>query len=99
MTTTEIIDALNRCAAALDEVGESIPDVLIDARTEEGLPPYPQDELAAIEAECRANAVRSEELWDEIHALLDEYEAQTGRYPIQDSDDPLHYRAPHSWER
>lgn len=81
MTEREIIDALNECAAEIEDAGEWIIDCVIDQREEDGLPPFTPEELAAAEAECGRVGETVSAIEDRISDLRIDYFALTGKYP------------------
>ena len=81
MTEREIIDALNECAAEIEDAGEWIIDCVIDQREDDGLPPFTPEELAEAQAECDRVSEKVTALYDRIQELIGEYHILTGKIP------------------
>lgn len=81
MTIYEIIDALNECAAEIEDAGDWIIDCVIDMREEDGLPPFTPEELKRAEAECDKNAEKVSAIEEKMDALREDYFGLTGKYP------------------
>lgn len=76
-----IIDKLNQCAAEIEDAGETFIECVIDARADEGLPPFTAEELATAKAECDRNADTVTDLEAEMDSLRLDYFGITGSWP------------------
>jgi len=99
MKPYEIINALNELLHELDDLGETVIDCVIDAREEDGLPPFTPEELSAAEAECDRNGQKSDEIWDKINELRYEYQEQTGESPVYVDSCIPYFRDAYRWEQ
>lgn len=81
MTEQEIVDALNECAAEIEDAGEWIIDCVIDARADEGLPPFTPEELEAATAECDRIGNKVQEIENRMDDLRLQYFELCGKGP------------------
>lgn len=98
MSKSEIIDELNCLCRELDAVDCDIIEAVVDAREDEGLPPFTPEEYAEAEKQCDENGQLKESLWDKIHALCNEYNIMTGKWPVYKDGIIAGYREPYMWE-
>ena len=94
----EIIEELNNLCAEEEDIGETFIDVVIDAREDEGLPPFTPDELAKAKKTCDENADKMIALESREHELQNEYFLLTGKYPVLTDGIIPRYREPFEWE-
>lgn len=81
MTADEIIDALNECAAEIEDAGEYILECVIDIREDDGLPPFTPEELEHAKADCDRIAAKVTALEAKMDDLLRQYYALEGKSP------------------
>ena len=81
MTADEIIDALNECAAEIEDAGEYILECVIDIREDDGLPPFTPEELETAKADCDRIAEKVTALEAKMDDLRRQYFALEGKAP------------------
>lgn len=82
MTTDQILARLAEIAVEMEECGNIWPEMVLEQREAEGLPLPTPEEMAKIEVECAANALRHKELCGEKDNLRQEYFYLTGELPL-----------------
>lgn len=77
----EIIDDMNDVLADIEDAGETFIDVLVDAREDEGLPPYTPEQIDILQKQCDENADKVTALEHRLDDLRYEYLDAFGKFP------------------